>query len=102
MEILIQAPKQEPKEEKPVAKAASKAAGKKTKQPEAAKATQVADQVLADPVAEKLRQQRYLTIFLLLEFSFRVLVLHGRTPLPFPQSTHHTQATQCYLFIPRK
>ncbi|XP_020255574.1 eukaryotic translation initiation factor 3 subunit J-like isoform X1 [Asparagus officinalis] len=51
-----QAPKQEPKEEK-TAKPANKSAGKKTKQPEA-KATEVADQVLADPVAEKLRQQR--------------------------------------------
>ena len=70
---MIQAPKPEPKEEKPGAKPAGKAAGKKMKQPEAVKATQVADQVLADPVAEKLRQQRYLTIFLLLEYSFRVL-----------------------------
>jgi len=52
-----QAPKQESKEEKTVAKPAGKAAGKKTKQPEA-KAVQVDDEVLADPVAEKLRQQR--------------------------------------------
>ncbi|XP_020244449.1 eukaryotic translation initiation factor 3 subunit J-A-like [Asparagus officinalis] len=52
-----QAPKEEPKVEKAVTKAAVKAPAKKAKQPES-KAKQVADEVLADPVAEKLRQQR--------------------------------------------
>lgn len=52
-----QVTKQEPKEEKTEAKPASKAAVKKAKQPEVTEA-KVADEVLADPVAEKLRQQR--------------------------------------------
>jgi len=52
-----QAPKQDPNGKKTVAKPAAKAAGNKEKQPEA-KVTQIADEVLADPVAEKLRQQR--------------------------------------------
>lgn len=62
---LKQVPKQEPKGEKTVAKPAAKAAGKKEKQSEA-KETQIADEVLADPVAEKLRRQRltYLSFFL--------------------------------------
>ncbi|ONK78114.1 uncharacterized protein A4U43_C02F14500 [Asparagus officinalis] len=52
-----QPPKQVPKEEKTTVKPASKAPVKKAKQPES-KAAQIADEVLADSVAEKLRQQR--------------------------------------------
>ncbi|KAJ6797634.1 eukaryotic translation initiation factor 3 subunit J-like isoform X1 [Iris pallida] len=56
-EDITQAPKKKPLEEKTTQKSSAKAAGKKLKQPETVEA-KVADEVLADPVAEKLRQQR--------------------------------------------
>lgn len=53
----MQAPKPEPLLEKTEPKPARKGAGKKGKVLEEKK-TEVADEVLADPAAEKLRQQR--------------------------------------------
>lgn len=71
---MEQAPKQESNEVKTVAKPAGKAAGKKTKQPET-KAAQVDDEVLADPVAEKLRQQR--CIYLIFYLSKKSLIMES-------------------------
>ncbi|KAJ6844769.1 eukaryotic translation initiation factor 3 subunit J-like isoform X1 [Iris pallida] len=56
-EDTTQTTKQEPPAEKTTLKPGAKAAGKKAKQPEAV-VSKVADEVLSDPLAEKLRQQR--------------------------------------------
>lgn len=53
MNLLMQAPKLETKAAKP----GHKGAGEKEKLPEA-KRSEIANEVLADPIAEKLRQQR--------------------------------------------
>lgn len=50
--------------EKPAPKPSTKGASKKGKQPEpVSKNVEVADEVLSDPLAEKLRQQRYNSFF---------------------------------------
>ncbi|XP_042458176.1 eukaryotic translation initiation factor 3 subunit J-like isoform X1 [Zingiber officinale] len=56
-EDTVEAPKPEQEAKTTASKAGAKSAGKKDKLPEA-KTSNVADDVLADPVAEKLRQQR--------------------------------------------
>eukprot|EP00262_Sarcandra_glabra_P009114 TRINITY_DN2311_c0_g1_i3.p1 TRINITY_DN2311_c0_g1~~TRINITY_DN2311_c0_g1_i3.p1 ORF type:complete len:199 (+),score=67.00 TRINITY_DN2311_c0_g1_i3:182-778(+) len=53
-DVASQAPKPEPPAQKPVPKAGGKVGGKKEKE----KPLEVANEELADPVAEKLRQQR--------------------------------------------
>lgn len=58
----MQAPKPEQTAKDADSKAGIKSAGKKDKLPEA-KTADVADEVLADPVAEKLRQQRLCLCF---------------------------------------
>lgn len=57
MILLMQAPKAEETVQATASKTGRKAAGKKEKLPEA-KTSEISNEVLADPVAEKLRQQR--------------------------------------------
>ncbi|THU64387.1 hypothetical protein C4D60_Mb01t25940 [Musa balbisiana] len=56
-EVPVQAPKAEETVQATASKTGRKAAGKKEKLPEA-KTSEISNEVLADPVAEKLRQQR--------------------------------------------
>ncbi|RWW72901.1 hypothetical protein BHE74_00019247 [Ensete ventricosum] len=55
--LLMQAPKAEQTVQATASKTGRKVAGKKEKLPEA-KTSEISNEVLADPVAEKLRQQR--------------------------------------------